>query len=152
MNWKGKSNNSLSWCSSARLRKHKCPLWKTLSHHCFRLLTLLHLPKMMILMTLFLFCQKVSSQAQHHNAYTITPLHVLIVGIVLPSYDHCRRRHHQWSLQQEEEWRSQFDWKTWFLLLMQCYDGKAWFLLFCHPLNCTVPVVFFFIALLSFED
>jgi len=44
--------------------------------------------------TLFPFRQKVNSQAQRHNAYTMTPLHLLIVGIVLSSY-HRRHRHHQ---------------------------------------------------------
>ena len=88
--------------------------------------------KMMILMTLLPFCQKVNSQVQCHNAYTITPLHLLNVGTVLSSYHH--HHHHQWSLEQQE-WRSCFDEKTWFLLLMQRFDGKSWFLLFCHPLK-----------------
>jgi len=45
--------------------------------------------------------------AQHHNAYTITLLHLLIEGIVLSKY-HCHHHHnHQLSSQQQEEWRSQ---------------------------------------------
>ena len=119
MNWQGKSNNSLTRCSSIRSRKKKCPLSKALSHqhhlrltstshHRFRLLSL-HLSKMMILMTLLPIRQKLNSQAQRHNAYTITP--------------------HQWSSQQQEEWRSCFDGKTWFLLLLQRFDGEARFLL-----------------------
>ena len=87
-------------------REEKCPLLKTLSHqhhlrltssnhHRFRLLSLLRLPKKMILMTLLLFLQKVSSQTQRHNAYTITPLHLLVVGIVLSTYHRSHRHHHQ---------------------------------------------------------
>jgi len=33
--------------------------------------------------------------AQHHNAYTITPLHLLTVGIVLSSYHRHHHHHHQ---------------------------------------------------------
>jgi len=71
-----------------------CPLSKTVSHqhhlrltsscnHRFRLISLLHLPKKMVLMTLLPFRQTVSRQAQRHNAYTVTTLHLFIVGIVL---------------------------------------------------------------------
>ena len=102
-----------------KVEKKKCPLSKALSHqhhlrltstshHRFRLLSL-HLSKMMILMTLLPIRQKLNSQAQRHNTYTITP--------------------HQWSSQQQEEWRSCFDGKTWFLLLLQRFDGEARFLL-----------------------
>ena len=84
-------------------KKKTCPLSKTLSHqhhvrlrsashHRFRLLSFLHLPKM-ILMTPLLFRQKVNSQAQSDNVYTIIPLHLLVVGIVISSY-HRSHRHH----------------------------------------------------------
>jgi len=84
-----------------KVEKKKCPLSKTLSqqyhlsltsstHHCSRLLTLLQLPKM-ILMTVLPFHQKIKSQSGRCNAYTITPIHLLIVVIVLSSY----RRHHR---------------------------------------------------------
>jgi len=96
-----------------KVEEKKCPLSKTLSHqhhlhltssshHCFRLLSILHLLKKMILMTLLPFHQKVNSQAQHHNAYTITPLHLLNIGIVLSSYHH-RHHHHQSSLKQQDD-------------------------------------------------
>jgi len=46
--------------------------------------------------------------------------------------------------------------KTWFLLLMQRFDGKAWFLLFCRPLKLYMILystgTVFFIALSSIED
>ena len=129
-----------------KVKKKKCSLSKTLSHqnhlqlmlfshHRFHLLSFFHLPKMMILMTLLPFHQKFNNQAQRHNAYTITTLHLLIIGIVLSSY-HCRHCHsNQWPSQQQQEWRSRFDGKSLFLWLMQCYDGKTWFLFFCHPLK-----------------
>ena len=108
-----------------KVEKKKGHYWRLLAiniicawrHRC-HLLCLLHLPKMMILMTLLPFRQKVNIQAQRHNAYTINPLHLLIVGIMLSSYHRRRRRHHhhhhhhhQWSSQQQEEWRSRFDGK-----------------------------------------
>ena len=58
------------------------------SHLRFRLLSLLHLLKKTILMNLLPLHQKVNGQAQRHNAYTNTPLHPLIIGIVLSSYHH----------------------------------------------------------------
>jgi hypothetical protein len=87
-----------------KVKKKKCPPSKILSHqhhlcltssshHRFHLLSLLHLPKKMILITLLPFRQKINSQAQRHNAYTIAALHLLIAGIVLSSYHH--HHHHQ---------------------------------------------------------
>jgi hypothetical protein len=87
-----------------KMEKKKCSLSKTLSHqhhlrltssrnYSFRLISLLHFPKHMVLMTLLPFRQKANSQAQRHNAYNITTLQLLIVGIVLSSY-HRRHRHH----------------------------------------------------------
>jgi len=55
----------------------------------------------MFFISLFPFRQKVNSQSQPHNAYIITPIHLLIVVIVLSLY---HRPHHQWSSQQKE-WR-----------------------------------------------
>jgi hypothetical protein len=86
-----------------RMEKKKGPLKTTLSHqhqvrltssshHRFRLLSLLHLPKKMIFLTLLPFRQKVNSQSQRHNAYSIIPLYLLIVVFVLSSY---HRHHHQ---------------------------------------------------------
>jgi hypothetical protein len=45
---------------------------------------------------------------------------------------------------------------TLFSMLMQCFDGRAWFLLFCHPLQLYMILystgTVFLIALLSLED
>jgi hypothetical protein len=77
-------------CSTLKTLSHKHHLLLTSSsHHRFRLLSLLHLPKKMILMTLLPFRQ-VNSQLQRHNAYTITPLCPFFVASVLSSH----HRHH----------------------------------------------------------
>ena len=107
INWKGKCNNFLSRGGKI------CPLSKNLSpqnhlplasssHNRFRLLSLLNLPKKMILITILPFRQTIHVQSQRQNAYTVTPLHFLIVVIVISSY---HLRHHQWSSQQQEEWK-----------------------------------------------
>jgi hypothetical protein len=60
-----------------RTLNHQHHLRLTLSsHHRFHLLSFLHTPKVMTLMTLLPFRQKVNSQTQRRNAY-ITPLHIL---------------------------------------------------------------------------
>ena len=86
-------------------KKKKCSLSKNLSHQnhlCltssshnrFRLLSLLHLPKM-ILITVVPFRLKVNSQLQRHNAYTINPLQFLmVVNALLSNHSHHCHHHH----------------------------------------------------------
>jgi hypothetical protein len=53
------------------------------SHYRFRLLDLLHILKIIILMTLLPLHQMVNSQSHRLNAYTDTQFHLLIVVTVL---------------------------------------------------------------------